>query len=256
LLFKVSCGLAMSLVAPLFLDKLNRVALVAIELIDPVTLLLVSEGIEIKAEGLTAKPIINLSGRFVWFVEGDHWPIQFSINPGHLPYESDVVLAPAKPPKPGEPKPDEIRLLRITLRPTSVYPFSDGITVVRGQLRRTEDREPEAISGAEVWIRWLNFPIGGNSEEWVNASTKARTNKFGEFLALLRLPNNARPYEKEGSRMKNTKLKIRIAVSLDALVCEMADPQTTWKIYELPEGRPYDLPTVLAWSALTPVNDP
>lgn len=235
-------------------DRLNRIALVAVELIDPVTLLLVSQGIKVKAEGLIGSPIVNFSGRFAWFAEEDHWPTRFLIDPGWQPYETEVVSAPLPPANPGEPKPDENRLMRILLRPTSAYPFTDGVTVVRGQLRTTAAADAEAISGAEVWIRWLNHP-SNSGEVWVDTQPKAVTNKNGEFVALLRLPNGARPYERDGNRVISTKLKVRIAVAHNSLVCEMADPQTEWKIYELPEGSPYDWPIALAWSVLTPVNN-
>lgn len=245
----------MLLVSPLSPDRLNRVAVIAVELLDPVTLSLVSKDIKVEAEGLTGTPVINLSGRFVWFSEGERWPTRFFINPGHLPFEKDIASAPEKPLTPGEPKPSEDRLVRITLRPTTAYPFTEGVIAVRGQLRWTKNKDSLPVTDADVWIRWLNFPITGNSEEWVNAPLRARTNQFGEFVALLRLPADATPFEKDGNRVKNANLKIRIAVAHGSLICELADPITKWKIYELPEGLPYDLPEALAMSELIPVNN-
>ena len=237
---------ALTLLSP---DRLNRVVLLAVELVDPVTLTLITQGIKVSAEGLTCAPIISLSSRFAWLAEGDHWPTRFLIDPGRQPYEREVVMAPTRPPMPGE-----TRVTRITLRPTVAYPFTEGVTVVRGQLYETADRESTTVADAEVWIRWLNFPTDGAREQWIDAPIRARTNQSGEFVALLRLPTSATPYEKDGSRVKNSNLKARIAVARDGLVCEMADRLTIWKIYELPEGRLYDLPEALAYSALTPVN--
>ena len=67
-------------------DRLSRSALVAVELIDPVTLALVRHGLVVIAEGLLKTPIVNWSGRFVWQAEGDNWPTKFRIYPGREPY--------------------------------------------------------------------------------------------------------------------------------------------------------------------------
>jgi hypothetical protein len=242
----------LTLISP---DRLSRVALLAVELVDPVTLARVSQGITVIAEGLANLPIISLSSRFAWFAEGDQWPTRFSIDPGRLPYEREEIVAPARPPKPDDPKPEETRVFRIILRPTVAYPFTEGVTVVRGQLQETADKKSAMVKDAEIWIRWLSFSTDGTKEQWLDAPIRARTNQSGEFAALLRLPTNATPYEKDGNRVKNSNLKARIAVARDGLVCEMADQLTIWKIYELPEGRLYDLPEALAYSALTPVNN-
>ena len=238
---------ALALVSP---DKLNRRALVAVELIDPVTLSTVTKGISVTAEGLTGAPVMTWSGRFAWFAEGDVWPSRFVIDPGSQPYEWEVIGAPARPPYPDQPKRGEIRLARITLRPTAAYPFIEGITVVRGRLRETEARDDAApIEGAEIWIRWLNAPPPGRTTLWVDAPIRARTNRAGEFAAILRLPVPASPEKEEGTG----RLKTRIAVSWNGQIREWADSATKWKIYGLPEGHLFDLPEALAWSAFTQV---
>lgn len=231
------------------LDHLNRQALVAVELIDPVTLLTVTRGISITAEGLTGLPVMTWSGRFAWYTEGEDWPARFFIEPGAQPYDRQIVDAPARPPQPSQPKPGEVRLARVTLRPTAAYPFTDGITVARGMLREGSAPDAAPVEGAEVWIRWLKAPTSGRTAQWVDASARARTNSAGEFAAILRLPVPAWP-ERE---MSTGPLMARIAVSRNGQACEQANEVTEWKIYRLPEGHLYNLPEALAWSALSPV---
>jgi len=229
---------ALNLASP---DKLNRVALVAVELFDPVSLSLVWQGASVTAKGLAGRPIIGLSGRFAWLAErpgrpeDDRWPSAFVFDPGHLPYESEIRPAPARPADLRNPGPGESRIVRITLRPTAAYPFTDGVTVVRGCLRETDDRTSAVIAGAEVWLRWSSEPAGVPKD----AAVKAKTNAAGDFAAFLRLPTDARP------KKDKDKLEVRVMVSRGG--------QNREKAYSLPEGRLYDLPEALAWSALTTV---
>lgn len=230
-------------------DQLDRQALVAVELLDPVTLLTVTKGISITAEGLSGLPVITWSGRFAWYTEGEAWPARFFIEPGAQPYDRQIVDAPARPPQPGQPKPGEIRLVRVTLRPTAAYPFTEGITVVRGMLREGFAPDSAPVEGAEVWIRWLNAPPPGRTTQWVEASARARTNSTGEFAAILRLPVPAWPKRETSTEP----LMARIAVSRNGQAREQADDVTQWKIYRLPEGHLYDLPKALVWSELSPI---
>lgn len=222
----------MALASP---EIINRSALVAVELIDPVTLLLVHEGVTVTAQGLAGRPMVSWSGRFVWLAEGDSWPATFTVDPGNQPYETEMQPAPPRPTEFLE-APARDRLARITLRPTAAYPFSDGVTAVRGHLRDTADPKSAAVAGAEVWIRWANDAPGG--PPLVDAPVRARTNQSRDFAAFVRLPTKARP------TVDNGNLAVRIAVSRDGQVREKAD--------KLPDGRLHDLPDALAWSALTP----
>lgn len=221
-------------------DRLSRIALLAVELVDPVTLSLVHRGIGITAQGLEGKPIVNWSGCFVWLAndeKDDRWPTKFTVDPGTQPYEEEKDW-PA-PPKPNDlfDAPAKDRLVRITLRPTAAYLFTDGVTVVRGRLRETEDKKSNAVANAEVWIRWRNDAPAG--PKWVDAPIRARTNRAGDFATFLRLPTKARP------TVENGNLVVRIVVSRDGQIREKAD--------KVPDGRIYDLPDALAWSVLTPV---
>lgn len=223
---------SIALVSP---ENIIRTALVAVELLDPVTLSLIHSGVRVTAQGLTGSPIISWSGRFVWLAEDDAWPVTFTVEPGGEPYESEIQPAPTRPPN-LLVAPAESRLARITLRPTATYPFTDGVTSVRGQLRETEDPASAGISGADVWIRWANDAPAG--PPWVDALVRAQTNQAGEFAAFLRLPPKARP------TVENGNLVVRIAVSRAGQVREKEE--------QLPDGRSYDLPDALAWNKLTP----
>ncbi len=237
---------AMTLISP---DLYQRQALVAIELMDPVTLTTVSKGMMVKAVGLNGSPIKTWSGRFAWYAEGDAWPTKFLIDPGGQPYELEMVDAPTRPPQPNVPKLGEVRIVRVMLRPTTAYPFGEGVTVVRGKLCETEALDSNPVEGAEIWIRWLNAPPPGVTTEWVDAPIKARTNKVGEFVAILRLPVSASPEKEVGE----DRLKTRIAISRNDQVREQFESVANWKIYMLPEGRLFDLTDMLAWNKLIPV---
>jgi hypothetical protein len=218
-------------------DRLNRVILVAVELVDPVTLSRAVPGVSVSAQGLAGRPIVNLSGRFVWLAEGEAWPTTFTIDPGNQPYERENAY-------PAPPRPADLlnassgeRLARITLRPTAAYPFSDGVTAVRGSLRETPGPKSAAVADAEVWIRWADDAPTG--PVWLDAPVRTRTNRAGDFAAFLRLPSKARP------AVENGKLRLRIAVSRAG--------QIRQKAARVPDGRVYDLPDTLAWSALRAV---
>jgi hypothetical protein len=153
-------------------DKIAlRRVLFAIELLDAVTLDRVSQGVEVKAHGLRGKPIVNSSRLFVWLDEDISKLERISIDPRTLPYE-EVKLEGAQL---------QLPLTSIELPPRVDYPFSVGITGLRGTL--VEDRyRSEPVLDAEVRLRWLDQD--GN---WHDAPTRSHTTtKGGDFVAILR----------------------------------------------------------------------
>src|SRR5262249_41086089 len=92
-----------------------RDVLFAVELLDPVTLARVGEGIELVAHGLRGRPVRNGSGLFVWLKE-DARLEKITIDPGRLPYES-VEL------QPGELKPLPLPTT-VVLAPRVDYAFA------------------------------------------------------------------------------------------------------------------------------------
>lgn len=149
----------------------------AIELIDPVTLERVSQGVKVIAEGLRRKPIVNASGMFVWLKE-DTDPLRaITIDPQLLPYEKAVVpksnlnLPPSSPP-----------LTVIELAPRSDYVFAVGTTGIRGSLIETKVSPPVPVRNAVVHLQWLD----DDGSTWRDAPSRSATNDNGDFVSFLR----------------------------------------------------------------------
>jgi hypothetical protein len=176
----------------------ERRAMFAVELVDAVTLVRVTQGVKVVAEGIKGKPIVNASGMFVWLKQDITGLSKISIDPGTLPYEtldldrSDLRLPPTRP-----------ALTTIALSPRVDYPFTPGLTGVRGSLIETRaGRVP--IVNAQVQLQWLD---DGN---WRDALVKARTGaKGGDFVSILSLTPGDLPEIHDG------KLTVRIRVRRD-----------------------------------------
>jgi hypothetical protein len=168
-------------------DKIaRRRVLFAVELLDPVTLDRVSYGMkEVKAHGLQGKPTVNASRLFVW-LDGDIEQLQkISIDPGVLPFE-ETERTRAQLNLEHDSTQGKWPLTSIELSPRVDYPFSVGITGLRGTL--VEDRyRSEPVLNAEVRLRWLD-----QDGTWHDAPTRSHTTamsattKGGDFVAVLR----------------------------------------------------------------------
>jgi hypothetical protein len=188
-------------------DTPNRKVLVAVELLDPVSLDLVHRGVAVSAQGLNNSPVISGSGRFVWLEEGTSWPTLITVTPlGGAPYASQVAAPPPRPADLEKALPD-VRLTRITLRPIASYPFDDGLTVIRGRLFQNDQQNAPPVVGARVQLAWHD----AQSDAWAppppqpenvvdNAPTtpsptQVETDANGAFVVFLRLnpPKNADP---------------------------------------------------------------
>ena len=179
----------------------RRVTLFAIRAIDAVTLSTVSQGLTVVAEGLKGKPIVNASGLFVWLDE-DLGPLKkVTIDPGTLPYEG-VEREPAQlrlrpPPTP---------VTTIELPPRLDYPFSAGITGLRGQLveERVAPENRVPVRNAEVRLRWLD----GDGLTWHDAPTVSHTNADGDFVSIMRLAPTEVP-QLDGNGAVTVRLRAR-----------------------------------------------
>jgi len=160
-----------------------RKVLFALELIDPITLTRVSQGVAVVAEGLRGKPIVSSSGLFVWLKEGDASVQRVSIDPRALPYDkleiqkAELTLSPVKPP-----------LTTIELRPRLDYAFSSGITGVRGRLIEDRSEPPRPVRDATVGLFWLD-----EDGAWQRSPAESRTSADGDFVSILRLTSNGAP---------------------------------------------------------------
>jgi|GEM_PF-5053111 len=137
------------------IDRLDRRVLYAVELWDGVTQLHVDRGVSVVAKGLRGKPIMSLTGRFVWLTEGKAWPARIAV----LPHPGTPYVA--MPDVPALPEPVDIehapaseRLHAITLQPGAAYPLPTGVTAMRGRLRTTAGPDGQPVAGALVTIEW------------------------------------------------------------------------------------------------------
>lgn len=200
-----------------------RDTLFGVELLDAVTLARVSDGVDVVAEGLHGKPIVNASGLFVWLREDLTRLQKVTIDPLLLPYET-VEIAPADLTLP---------LTVVELPPRADYPFGDGVTGMRGTL--IEDRSGRVpVRGAAVHLRWLD-----ENSVWRDAPAPSHTGGGGDFVAALRLKAAEVPLlDSDGA------LTVRLRARRGADEHESTD-------LKLQQGRIAD-PFTFAWDELQP----
>jgi hypothetical protein len=151
-----------------------------------------------------------------------------SIDPRTLPYE-EVKLEGAQL---------QLPLTSIELSPRVDYPFTAGITGLRGAM--VEDRYRfEPVRDAEVRLRWL-----GEDGDWHDAPTRSHTTaKGGDFVAILRLAPSDDPQLDAG------KLTVRLQV-------KRGDDERGSADLSILQGRVTSPPTpnqfVFAWDELEP----
>jgi hypothetical protein len=154
----------------------RRRVLLALELLDAVTLSRVTEGVKVTAEGLKGKPLVNTGGSFVW-LEEDVTPLKrIVIDTGRLPLEGAQIAAMDV----------QLPLTSIELSPRAAYDFAPGITALRGTLieeRVAPPDHPQPVAGAAVHLLWLD-----DNNQWIEAPTVSHSeDPAGDFAALLRL---------------------------------------------------------------------
>jgi hypothetical protein len=168
-----------------------RTVLLAVELLDAVTLETVTREVRVSAPPLDTPPFVNGGGRFIWLLNGPARPRRITVEPGGLPYEREEIAAPVLPADLDSlplAERESRRLRLIWLRPRRGYRFPDGVTVLRGRL--TETAPPAPPVAAAVWIEWLDA-----AGVWLNYRERmfTRTGADGEFVAFLRLKTPASP---------------------------------------------------------------
>lgn len=168
----------------------TRKARLIVEVRDPVTLEPVWDGLTLRASGLVAEPIVSSGGRFVWFEEQGATPLELSIDPGRLPYLPQTAAVPALPPPPPPPaKPQTWNVMLLELAPTTAYPFSAGITGLRGTIIRNMADDPRVgLAGVDVRLQWIDDNAAGT--QWMDAPNVTRTSANGDFAAIARLAPN------------------------------------------------------------------
>jgi hypothetical protein len=182
-----------------------------------------AQGMEVTAQGLTGKPVVNESGIFVWLEEDITKLEKVVVEPGALPFER-VEIAAAQVARP---------LHRVQLMPLGSYPFSPGVTGIRGSLYETRvplGTYPEAIA---TWRPW---------------QAPAVTNKAGDFTSILRLARGQSPQADQPPRAdQQPRLDAKGMMTVRLFAKRAAGPQKQ-KSFQLLQGRVAD--EILAWDEL------
>lgn len=153
-----------------------RRTMLAVELLDPVTLERVSRGVTVTAPGLAGAAIVNFGGLFVWRRQSAANFQKLVIEPGTCPFERMEIPA-AQVQRP---------LHTVELKPLANYPFTPGVTAIRGALyekRVPLGQAPRPVPGATIRLAWLHE----DNATWISAPATAVTDAQGEFTAILRL---------------------------------------------------------------------
>lgn len=215
----------------------TRKAMLGIELLDAVTLERVAQGIEVTAKGLTGKPIVNESGLFVWLQEDVTKLEKVIVEPRAAPFER-VEIAAAQVTRP---------LHRVELMPRASYPFSPGITVIRGSLyekRVPLGTMPKAIAGATIRLEWLD----DDAAAWHPWQAPAVSNAAGGFTSILRLARGQSPKIDQLPRPdQRPRLDAKGMMTIRLFAKRVAGPQKQ-KSFQFLQGRVAD--EIFAWDEL------
>lgn len=168
-------------------EVIERRVLYGVEVLEPVTGVLVSEGLSVTAEDIPGAAKVSASGRFYW-LEGTErargrpvpWPSYIEIDPGKLPFKKMRVPAKVRPADMTVIKAEE-RLQPIRLVPTDLYLFPDGVTALRGRLMDGEGEDARPIEGAEVSLEWFDEQL----EEWSDKEPVRVTGADGSFAVII-----------------------------------------------------------------------
>lgn len=153
----------------------RREAMLAVELLDPVTLERVAHGVTVTAIGLAGLPIVNFGGLFVWLKQPVSGFTKLLVDPGVRPF-APMEIAAAAVQRP---------LHTVELQPLAHYPFTPGVTAIRGSLfehRVPPGTPPDPVGGAAIRLEWLHE----DGSTWVASPARAQTDAHGDFTTILR----------------------------------------------------------------------
>ena len=201
----------------------NRRVLCGAEIVDAVTLAPVTEGIRVRADGLSNKPTVNHSGFHYWLEEGNAQPQRISVTSLDELY-SDVDTLPPVPPR---------KSVRIELAPRSGYPFPAGATAARGTINVSQVGPVRPVVGAAVRLQWSDGAV------WVDTPTQVTTDERGAFAAPLRLAPKDEP------RLIAGGMAVRLRVRRGSIT-------RTSDEFALPAGRVSTTVQPFIWNDLNP----
>jgi hypothetical protein len=251
---------------PLQADTIEHTAVFAVELIDPVTLQVVSRG------GITVSAVFPRAGlwnaalsrgsRFVWVVDSDPAvavaaavPTSVTVTPPlGSPYATFTYTA-ADIAAGTSTVADEWGLCRLYLRTLPTYPFPGAVTQVRGVLRAAADvagQPAQVLAGAQVWLQWQD---ASTRPPTPRAGLRCLSGWRGDFAASLLLPSKAsKSYPASGADGSLT-LTLYVA-RLDPIAGWrqahlVPDPRQPDPLGGIRAGQVATLPSPIVWSNLT-----
>jgi len=215
----------------------SREAMLAVELLDSVTLERVTQGMQVTAKGLTGRPIINAGGLFVWLKEDATKFEKLIVEPDGGPFEGTEIPA-SQVNRP---------LHQLQLKPLASYPFSPGSTAIRASLHEKRvplGTKPVPIAGATIGIEWLD----DDGVTWHPWQAPAMTNEAGDFIATLRLARGQSPRADQPPRSdQQPRLDAQGRMTIRLTAKRATGPQKQ-KNFQLPQGRVTD--ETYAWDEL------
>ena len=246
----------MSVLNPRFIaapDVIERRVLFAVELIDPVTQRLVSDGIAVSAAGVSGMPIRSRSGRFVWLVEGSAWPTAITVTATGAPFAAHRQAGPPPPADIASATAAE-RRVRIVLRPTPAYPFDTGLTLVRGILREQPGSGSSPVAGARVQLAWFDTSSGS----WTPPPPQPddvcpETDANGEFVVFVRLVSQPPADPDIDGGLLKARLQFTRGFFTRATPDDFAFLPDAQDAGRVPEGRELPRGVALVWSELTSI---
>jgi hypothetical protein len=155
-------------------DGWTRKGVLAVEVLDAVTLQRISSGITVTAKGLRSAAIVNHGGLFTWRGTDLAGFAGVVVDPGLRPF-TGVDLAAADVVLP---------LHTVALQPRANYAFAPGTTAIRGTLLETVPPQgvaPTPIINASIRLEWLDD--GGTT--WHAPPQRFITDADGEFVAFI-----------------------------------------------------------------------
>jgi hypothetical protein len=216
----------------------TREGMLAIELLDAVSLERISAGVDVRAEGLAGPPFVNYGGLYVWLKQDISRFTRLVIEPRTLPFER-VEIPAAEVNRP---------LHCVELQPLPNYPFSPGITALRGSLYETDvplGQVPQPVS-ATVRLEWLD----DDNTTWHPWHSPVPTNAAGDFTAILRiargqyvLPTDPMPIDQAPKLNAQGHMTVRLFAK------RAAGPEKQSSDFQLAPGRVSD--EIYAWDELS-----
>lgn len=247
-------------------DTIEHTGVFAVELLDPVTLQVVSGGgiavtAAFQVSGLWNQPL-SRGSRFVWAVNSDPdtptaaaVPTSITVTPptgsGYAPFTyaaADIAAGTSKDAQ-------EWGLCRLYLRTTATYPFPSGVTQVSGLLRAVPDvaNQPiQVLAGAQVWLQWQD---ASTNPATARAGSRCLSGARGDFAACVLFPSKASKSYPAAAADGTFTLTLYVA-RLDPVAGWqqahlLPDPNKPNPLAGMRSGQVVPLPAPIAWSNLT-----